>query len=125
MKTSLIASVITFCIVGALITAKAIMDSKGLFHIFEGIVLFGGIIALGTLIISLAGGYITKNKKLAWPTFLLLSMLFGILLWVWNVYTLSNEMSINTELAAKQILFFIVVGVAVGGVAYVCHKVRT
>ncbi len=125
MKTSLIASVITLIIVGAIIAAEAVMESKSLFYVFEGVVFIGGVLALSTLLISLAGSRITKHKKLLWPTFLILSVIYGLLLGIWNIYILSNDMSINAGVVANQLLFCIVVGFAVGSVAYVCHKVRT
>jgi hypothetical protein len=125
MKTSLIASVITLVIVGAIIAVEAVIESKNLSYVIEGVVFIGGVLALSTLLISLAGSHITKHKQLLWPTFLILSVIYGLLLGVWNIYTLSNDMNINAGVVAYQLLFCIVIGFAVGGVAYVCHKVRT
>ncbi len=125
MKNHLLSGVSAFIIIAILFAAECLFESKGFEIYIGGTIVMGGTIAVGAFSISVIANWLKSVVQVQILIFLLPAFLFGALLGVGNLWTLSDSMTITGAVALYQIALFVAVGLATGGVSYLCTKLNT
>jgi len=125
MKPSVLATLATLLLVLVALGTKMVLGSKTIGWVFEGFVFIGLVLGAGAFVISYLANRMANKSSHAWLSFLGLSAAFGITLGCWNIWALSNDMTVTVSLVVHQLGYFLGIGLAVGGVGYVVRKLCT
>lgn len=125
MKNHLLSGVSAFIIIAILFAAECLFEPKDFETYIGGAIVMGGTIAVGAFSISVIANWLKSVVQVQILIFLLPAFLFGALLGVGNLWTLSDSMTITGAVALYQIALFVAVGLVTGGVSYLCTKLNT